>query len=857
MADLSYDVRVNTRDAVSSINGLKTALAGLASAFAIGQVTQFADSITNLRNKLLTLTPDVAVVNKQFSALAAIAITTRAPLEATGDLFFRIQRSAKALGISTQEAATITESLAKAMSASGLSAGEAAGPLLQLGQALQSGVFQGDELRSILEGMPVVAQALATELGVPVGALKKLGSEGQISADVFVRAMRKAKDSIDEAFGRTTPTISSAIEGLRTNAKLAFDQFENSTQTGRTLGLTIEYLGFQIFKLSKNIDDIIQPLGTFLKIIGAVAAFTIFGKALSMIAGLARGIITGFQMLGTRLSNVKDILANFGGVMNAVGKNFTGFAEVILYVLSPFAKLVSLIVSGAAALWAWSGISDFIDKIKSLGDSTSDGGKELAAYREELAKMKEGLDDTATASENAAEIAKQVGMAYARVSLEMRTQTGNLDRSLKQTRERLALENEFLSLNKERTQVSADEIEVAKQATDIDIERRNAIQAIRDNLAKLNLEYSQLAVKDGQRGKELAGQIGVLKQQITATGEIYDQHSVGMTRMLRSNQNLKLLEEDRKRTQENIVKSLQDQFERQQKLSGLISSANDRRVDLQFDLSLRGLSPLRKQIREIQETSRKAALEAGRSFASAFEGDETGITPERAEELTAGLDKIAQSYRGIADEQIKSLRVSNDYLTGFTDITNGSLKSLAEFREEFKLGSQNAFLSFKADAMDAGKQAANSFQTFTSGMEDAFVQFVQTGKLSFKSLANSIIADLVRIAVRRAIVAAVGGPLGSLFGFANGGPVMGGTPIIVGERGPELFVPQSAGKVINNSTLKGSGQNNSNMGSGQTMVTYNIQAVDASSFRSLVAKDPSFIYAVTEQGRRSQPTRSR
>jgi tape measure domain-containing protein len=849
MADLSYDVRVNTRDAVNSINGLKTALTGLASAFAVGQVVQFADSITSLRNKLLTLTPDVNAVNKQFNALAAIAITSRAPLEATGDLFFRIQRSAKALGISTAEAATITESLAKAMSASGLSAGEAAGPLLQLGQALQSGVFQGDELRSILEGMPVVAQALATELGVPVGALKKLGSEGQISADVFVKAMRRARDSIDEAFGRTTPTISSAIEGLRTNAKLAFDQFENSTQTGRTLGATIEYLGFQMFKLSKNIDDIIQPLGTFLKIIGAVAAFTLFGKALSVIGGLTRGLVSGFQMMGARISNVKDIISNFGGVMNAVGKNFTGFAEVILYILSPFAKLVSLIISGAAALYAWSGISNFIDKIKSLGDSTSDGALELAEYRAELAKMKEGLDDTAGPAENlanaAAELAKKLGLARREMSAEV----AGLDRGLKQTQERLALENEFLKANQDRIMVSQSEIDIAKMLTDIDIERRNTLAGLNDQLALQQQAYANMVKKDSEAGKEAAGRIGILREQIKRTGEVYDKHAVGMARLTQNNQNLKLLEEDRRRTQENIIKSIDDQISRNQKLGDVIRGINDRRVDLKFETSLRGLSPLRKQIANINEEARKAALSAGQAFAQAFEDDGTGLTPEKAAELTAGLDQIANAYKGIADEQIKSLRVSEQYLSG-------NLDSLSAWREEFKLGSQNAFIQFRDDANDAGKQAANSFSTFTSGMEDAFVQFVQTGKLSFKSLANSIIADLVRIAVRRAIVAAIGGPLGSLFGFANGGPVMGGTPIIVGERGPELFVPQSAGKVINNSTLKGSGQSPSSSGA-QTTVNYNIQAVDAASFRSLVAKDPSFIYAVTEQGRRSQPTRSR
>jgi tape measure domain-containing protein len=275
------------------------------------------------------LTPDVAAVNQQFNALAAIAITSRAPLEATGDLFFRIQRSANALGISTKEAATITESLAKAMSASGLSAGEAAGPLLQLGQALQSGVFQGDELRSILEGMPVVAQALANELNVPVGALKKLGSEGQISADVFVKAMRNAKDSIDEAFGRTTPTISSAIEGLRTNAKLAFNEFESNTQTGKNLGAAIEYMGFMMFKLSKNIDAVIEPLGTFLKVLGALAAFTIVGRVLGAIGTgltLLTRLFTGaggtmalflerFRQLGTQLSMANGKLSNFGATL--------------------------------------------------------------------------------------------------------------------------------------------------------------------------------------------------------------------------------------------------------------------------------------------------------------------------------------------------------------------------------------------------------------------------------------------------------------------------------------------------------------------------------------------------------------
>jgi hypothetical protein len=313
-------------------------------------------------------------------------------------------------------------------------------------------------------------------------------------------------------------------------------------------------------------------------------------------------------------------------------------------------------------------------------------------------------------------------------------------------------------------------------------------------------------------------------------------------------------EESLKRIGEEFNKQLQSQ----EALNNIMRNINQQQSSQDFEKTLKGLSPLRQQIAKINEEAKRMATEAGNAFAATFE-DKGFLTPEEAQALSDGLDQIAKGYKSIADEQINGLGVSKEYLEGFANINEPGLKALAEFREEFILGTKDAFTNFKDNAMDAGKQAANSFNNFTSGMEDAFVKFAQTGKLSFKELANSIIADLVRIAVRRAIVAAVGGPLGMLFGGGRsaGGSVAGGTSYVVGERGPELFIPQSAGKIISNSALKGSGAASSSNGGGQTVVNYNIQAVDASSFRSLVAKDPSFIYAVTEQGRRSQPTRSR
>jgi phage-related minor tail protein len=91
-----------------------------------------------------------------------------------------------------------------------------------------------------------------------------------------------------------------------------------------------------------------------------------------------------------------------------------------------------------------------------------------------------------------------------------------------------------------------------------------------------------------------------------------------------------------------------------------------------------------------------------------------------------------------------------------------------------------------------------------------------------------------------------GNLLPGIFGTrATGGPVMAGKPYVVGERGPELFVPSGPGTVVANDRLGGGG--------GPIQVVYNIQAVDAMSFKQLVARDPEFIYSVTQAGARRLP----
>jgi lambda family phage tail tape measure protein len=195
------------------------------------------------------------------------------------------------------------------------------------------------------------------------------------------------------------------------------------------------------------------------------------------------------------------------------------------------------------------------------------------------------------------------------------------------------------------------------------------------------------------------------------------------------------------------------------------------------------------------------------------------------------------------------------------DIAAAKLRrdTFVENQNDFAKGWADAYQKYQNSAKTAAQQAQSYFDTFTRGFEDAIVRFVQTGKLSFRDLANSIIAEFARAQANKMASSLLGFVTnlftpnyaaelaGGLRPMAAGGSVDAGSNYLVGERGPELFVPKSAGTIVPNHMLGGVG--------GVTNVNYTIQAVDAQSFRSLVARDPQFIYQVTEAGRRSQPSR--
>ncbi len=127
-------------------------------------------------------------------------------------------------------------------------------------------------------------------------------------------------------------------------------------------------------------------------------------------------------------------------------------------------------------------------------------------------------------------------------------------------------------------------------------------------------------------------------------------------------------------------------------------------------------------------------------------------------------------------------------------------------------------------------------------IEDGIVNMVMGVKTSFKDMARSIIADLIRMQVRALLVRSISGGFGfKLPGFAAGGRPTPNQPSIVGERGAELFIPDRAGTIVPNHQL--------NTATGEVRqvsaeINFNVQAIDAASFNNYLVNNRGTIESI-------------
>lgn len=331
---------------VSPLSGLKSLLAGLVSAAAVAQVARYADEYTNLQNRLRLVTTSTANLKKVTSELLSISNQTRSDFTATGELYARLASSTKELGLSQRQLLNFTKQVNQAIVLSGASAQEAAGGLRQLAQGLASGVLRGDELNSVMENFPKVAQIIAEGMGKSVGQIRALGAEGKITADIIIDAFDKAGASLDADFGKTVPTLSQAFTVLKNN----FVSFIGRMNEASGITATISGL---LLGLANNLDVILPILtavgaavaaafvpaliarfAAALKALWVLVAANPFTALLAVIAGVTAAV---YGMRDSIKLGIDDT-TTLGDLMRSIWENLTGVVRSVANAITDVLK---------------------------------------------------------------------------------------------------------------------------------------------------------------------------------------------------------------------------------------------------------------------------------------------------------------------------------------------------------------------------------------------------------------------------------------------------------------------------------------------------------------------------------------
>ena len=221
-----------------------------------------------------------------------------------------------------------------------------------------------------------------------------------------------------------------------------------------------------------------------------------------------------------------------------------------------------------------------------------------------------------------------------------------------------------------------------------------------------------------------------------------------------------------------------------------------------------------------------------------------------------GEDRYRQEMSHLTAQEAQARKYADARLKGEQAVTAAQRALRSD--EKNAVGQR---LEELARSVDPAVVAVQQLDSVFGNMNNAIDNFVKTGKFSFKDFARSVIQDIIAIQLKAAATKILSSVVGSLFGLADGGPATAGKPYVVGEEGPEIFVPKASGTVIpNGQAMGGAGTGAGAGGGGQTVnnyITNNISAVDAKSVAQLFAENRKVLLGSVQLAQKEAPYTNR
>lgn len=278
------------RDKVDSLWSKFNQLAAFAGvSFTLGSIINSIDEWKVIEGQVNNVTKSQQESKAVQKEIYEIASRTRQQYGSTAELFTSVARNAQELKKSTKDILLFTEDVSNAMLLGGGSAASQEAALVQLGQALGSGVLRGDELNSIMEQAPRLAKAIAEGMGTTIGQLRQMGQEGKLTAQDVFNAIRGQSDRLKMELGKMPWTVGQASNKMQNALGKFFKEFEDKTGVIDGMAKRMAKLADYIEKL--NIDNFIAGLRVTAIYAGVLLAMAKWSRFVMMIATAAKWIV--------------------------------------------------------------------------------------------------------------------------------------------------------------------------------------------------------------------------------------------------------------------------------------------------------------------------------------------------------------------------------------------------------------------------------------------------------------------------------------------------------------------------------------------------------------------------------------
>ena len=374
----NQEIQEGTQQANELTNTIKNAVLAFVSIQSVGKALNISDELVQTTSRLNMMNDGLQSTQELVNMVYAAAQDARGSFSEMADVVARFGNNAGDAFGSSEEVVAFADLIQKQMTIAGASTQEASNAMLQLSQALGSGVLRGDELNSIFEQAPNLIQSIADYLDVPIGQIREMASEGELSADVVKAAIFASADEINAKFEEMPMTWGQIWQSMKNTAMIAFqpvlqrlNDIANSEAFQTFVNGAIEAMA-TLANVVLNIFELIGTVGGFIAdnwsiispiIYGVIGALAVYAAYLGIVKGieLASAAASAVMAVGKGLYAAATMIATgatWAQTTAQLGLNGAMYACPIVWIIMLIIALIAIIFAVCSAIAKLTGVAN-------------------------------------------------------------------------------------------------------------------------------------------------------------------------------------------------------------------------------------------------------------------------------------------------------------------------------------------------------------------------------------------------------------------------------------------------------------------------------------------------------------------